>query len=97
MSGRIQPSDYLLGELSGDDRAEAERMLREDPAFRAQVERLTPLVGTLSELPGEAWEMVEAPRGEPSAQSPLSRRAREPRRRLLSIRPVAANVMFEGL
>jgi anti-sigma-K factor RskA len=91
MSGRIEPSDYLLGELSASDRAEAERMLREDPAFRAQVDRLAPLVGTLSELPGEAWEVAEPPpREAPSAPTAPERPARGSRRRLLSIRPVVA-------
>jgi len=61
MSGRIDISDYLLGELSGDDLAAAERLLREDPAFRAEVDRLRPAVLRLEELPREAWEDLEPP------------------------------------
>jgi anti-sigma-K factor RskA len=88
MSGRIEASDYLLGELSEAERAEAERLLREDPAFRAQVKRLQPLVGTLSELPDEAWEGVEAPPRTAAAEAPRER-VRD-RRRVLSIRPIFA-------
>jgi len=58
---RIDVSDYLLGELSGEELAEAERLLREDPEFRAQVERLSPLVGRLEELPPEAWTVDDQP------------------------------------
>lgn len=87
MSGRIEPSDYLLGELSASEREEAERLLREDPAFRAQVERLQPLVGTLSELPGEAWEQVEPP---PRAEGRERRIRAGSGRRRLSIRPALA-------
>lgn len=91
MSGRIEPSDYLLGELSGPDRAEAERRLREDPAFRAQVERLQPLVSSLSELPEEAWEGLEPPPA--PRRGSAARRPRAPKRgrvRSLSIRPALA-------
>ena len=87
MSGRIEPSDYLLGELSPAERAEAERLLREDPAFRAQVERLQPLVGTLEELPGEAWEGLEPP---PRAEGRQPRTPARRGRRRLSIRPAFA-------
>jgi anti-sigma-K factor RskA len=96
MSGHIEPSDYLLGELSVSDRAEAERMLREDPAFKAQVERLQPLVGTLSELPDEAWEESEPPPRATAADAAHPRRGRE-RRRLLSIRPAFAAAACAGL
>lgn len=61
MSKRIDISDYLLGELSGDDLAEAERLLREDPAFRAEADRLRPAVRRLEQLPPEAWEDLEPP------------------------------------
>jgi anti-sigma-K factor RskA len=89
MSGRIEPSDYLLGELSEPDRAEAERMLREDPAFRDRVERLQPLVGMLEELPEEAWEGLDPPPREAESQPSSSKWA--PRRaRRLSIRPAFA-------
>ena len=57
MNGRIDPSDFLLGELSADDLGEAERLMREDAAFRDQVERLRPVVEQLEELPPEAWDL----------------------------------------
>ena len=40
MNRRVEVSDYLLGELSPEDRLEAERLIREDPDFRTEVERL---------------------------------------------------------
>jgi anti-sigma-K factor RskA len=58
---RIAISDYLLGELSPQELEEAERLMREDPEFRAQVERLRPMVAELSELPPQAWEAPEPP------------------------------------
>lgn len=61
MSVRIEISDYLLGELSPQRRAEAERLMREDPDFRAEVERLRPAVQRLEELPPEAWQDAEPP------------------------------------
>jgi anti-sigma-K factor RskA len=61
MSQPIDISDYVLGELSGEDLAEAERRMREDPAFRAEFERLRPAVQRLEQLPREAWEDVEPP------------------------------------
>jgi anti-sigma-K factor RskA len=96
MSGRIDPSDYLLGELDGDQRAEAERMLRDDPDFRARVERLQPLVGALDELPDEAWENLEPPPREPAADR-VPGRGRARARRLLSIRPAIAAAACAGL
>lgn len=90
MSGYIEPSDYLLGELSGAERAEAERLLREDPAFKAQVERLQPLVGTLGELPDEAWKGLEPPPLATGADTAQPRRRTRERRRRLSIRPAFA-------
>ena len=53
--------DYLLGELSPEDRRRVEVRIGEDDLFRAEVERLRPLVAELSELPGEAWDPGEIP------------------------------------
>ena len=61
MSDPIEISDYLLGELDGEQTAEAERRLREDPRFRAEVERLRPTVTRLERLPSQAWENPEPP------------------------------------
>ena len=91
MSGRIDPSDYLLGELSGHELAEAERRLRDDPEFRAQVERPQPLVGELRELPAEAWEGLEPPPArERAAPEPRETLRARPWAGRLSIRPALA-------
>jgi anti-sigma-K factor RskA len=58
---RIDVSDYLLGELPPEDVLEAERLMREDPEFREQVERLRPVVARLDDLPPAAWEPLEPP------------------------------------
>ena len=54
-------SSYLLGELSPDERRAAEDRLRDDPALRAEVDRLRPVVGGLDKLPDEAWNPPEPP------------------------------------
>ncbi len=61
MSRPIDVSDYLLGELSPEELLEAERLMREDADFRAEVERLRPVVNNLRRLPPEAWEEIEPP------------------------------------
>jgi anti-sigma-K factor RskA len=53
--------DYLLDELSPEDRLRVERRMAEDDLFRAEVDRLRPLVTELEALPGEAWEPGEVP------------------------------------
>lgn len=61
MSHDIEPLDYLLGELSGAQLAEAERLIREDIGFRVEVERLRPVVSELDSLPDELWEVPDPP------------------------------------
>lgn len=92
MSRRIDPSDYLLGELSASERVEAERRMREDSEFRAQVERLQPLVGELRELPNEAWEGLEPgpDRREAERRAPETPRGPRPWARRLTLRPAVA-------
>lgn len=95
MSDPIDISGYLLGELSAEERAEAERMIRDDPELRARVERLRPVVGRLEALPAEAWQEAhppplvlgerEAAPGAASAGSTEGRRWRWPRS--LTLRP----------
>ena len=60
MSARDQLSDYLLGELPADEARRFEAALAEDPALRAEVERLRPVVGRLEALEPAAWEADEA-------------------------------------
>jgi anti-sigma-K factor RskA len=78
---RIEISDYLLGELSPEDRAEAERRIREDREYRAEVERLRPVVESLEELPREAWEAPQPPPLRAPGPRPLAPPERRPDRR----------------
>ncbi len=84
MSAGITPSDYVLGELTPEQLAEAESMVREDPEFRAEVEALRPVVARLEELPEAGWEGV----GEPEVRDRLPSRAR--RTWLPQLRPAMA-------
>ena len=61
MSEPITPMDLVLGELSEDREREAERLLREDAEFRAEVERLRPIAAALERIPGEVWDPVTPP------------------------------------
>lgn len=54
-------SDYLLGELPDDQRAQLLREIEADPQLSAELAELSPLVATLEDLPAEAWDQVEAP------------------------------------
>jgi anti-sigma-K factor RskA len=68
----------LLGELDPDERLAVAARVGDDPAARAQVERLAPLVACLGALPGDAWQLPEPP---PLAFAPLARGQRaRPRR-----------------
>ena len=62
MSGRdVQPIDVVLGELTDAQRAEAERLMRDDAEFRREVDELRPVALALEELPEEAWEPPTPP------------------------------------
>jgi anti-sigma-K factor RskA len=54
-------ADYLLGELGQGDRERVERRMRDDAAFRAEVERMRPVVAKLEALPPGAWEQGDVP------------------------------------
>lgn len=58
---RIDPADVVTGALDAAGRAEAERLMREDPAFRAEVEGLRAVAARLDALPPEAWDPPEPP------------------------------------
>lgn len=88
MSSRVDPVDYLFGELGPAGRAEAERRMREDEAFRREVERLRPVVRRLESLPAEAW----APLAPPPLDI-LPEPAPVARRRPRWLRPVAAGAI----
>ncbi len=90
MDRRIEPVDYVLGELEPAERAEAERLLREDPRFRAEVERMLPVVDRLAELPAPAWEGLQT--AETAFESAPGRSARR-----WALRPalaIAASVLL---
>jgi anti-sigma-K factor RskA len=61
VSPDVEPLDYVLSELSGEQVAEAERLMRDDIGFRAEVERLQPIVAELEALPDDAWELPDPP------------------------------------
>ena len=74
MSDETWLSDYLLGEGTDAQRAEAERRLAADPALRVRAQQLGDVTDRLKALPGLAWQGLELPSelGEP----PGRRRAR---------------------
>lgn len=95
MSRRIDVSDFLLGELSPEELLEAERLMRDDTGFRAEAERLRPVVIHLRELPPQAWQEPEPPPLRMPPDAAASRRASHaPRfgflRERLSLRPAVA-------
>lgn len=87
MSRPVEAIDYVLNELAPPERAVAEDLLRSDAGFRAEVERLRPLVTQLENLPDAAWEGLVPP----AAPTPKPARApwfRWPER--LVLRPALA-------
>ena len=94
-SDRIDPHDYLLGELSEADEREAERLLREDSDFAERVERLLPVVSQLERVPDEVWQDIpplEPPQPALSSGSEPVADAR-PRRRWLPSWPAMGGAM----
>jgi anti-sigma-K factor RskA len=77
------PVDYLLGELEPAAAVDFEAALAADPALRARVERLRPVMARLETLPADAWD--------PPAPPPLEAAHGEtrPRGRIV-LRPLAA-------
>ncbi len=78
--------DYLLGELSGGKLAEAERLVREDPAFAAEVERLRPVVTELEHVTGDVWAGIPPlePASEPAGAATGTERRK---RRIFGLSP----------
>lgn len=81
MSG-VDPIDLLLGELDAEGAREAGRRMAEDPAFRAEVERLRPVVDALEAMPEEAWDPPVPPplRHPDRVEAPAAAPRRAPRR-----------------
>lgn len=67
----LDPIDAFSDDLDASAREELERRLREDAAFRDEVDRLRPVVDALSALPDEAWDPPAV--GPPPALSPEPR------------------------
>jgi anti-sigma-K factor RskA len=87
--------DYLLGELDPQGRARVEERMRDDPAFRDEVEHMRPVVADLEALPGEAWGAGEAVPALPPLPPlppppPLSELEERRARRRLPVRPAYA-------
>ena len=57
----VRPADVALDLLEGRDRAVAERLLADEPAFRAETERLRALTRALGELELQAWRPASPP------------------------------------
>ncbi len=85
---RIEPIDVALGEVAPEHRAEAARRLREDARFRAEVERLAPVVARLERQPARTWRAPDPPPLVVGGGPPPPRPA--PLRRGLVLRPAAA-------
>ncbi|MFN8131325.1 MAG: anti-sigma factor [Solirubrobacteraceae bacterium] len=87
---RVRPdvTAYLLGEADAAERARAEELMRTDPGFRAEVERLRPVVARLAAMPAEAWTPAEPPPLD--VDIPVEPEAARRRRPRLSLRPAVA-------
>jgi anti-sigma-K factor RskA len=73
MSDEYDISGYLLGELDQHQRAEIEQAIADDPALRARVERLRPVVEQLGRVPDTAWTtVVPAPEEQPQPKRRLT-------------------------
>jgi anti-sigma-K factor RskA len=80
-SWSIRPAAVALDLLDGDERAVAERLMVDDPSFRAEVERLRATAHGLGELEAELWRPEPPPAldvdREASAERPLARAPRD--------------------
>jgi anti-sigma-K factor RskA len=70
---RIRPAEVALGLVDPADEAEVQRLLAEDPEFRAEVDRLAATAELLGRLDGPAWR--------PPAPPALTERAADPPQR----------------
>jgi anti-sigma-K factor RskA len=92
MDDRGEITDYVLGELDELELARFERRLQEDAGLRAEVVRLSALVGRLDGLSEDAWNHVSAHHaGEPApAARPLPAIRSRSRRRPAGLALAAA-------
>jgi anti-sigma-K factor RskA len=76
----IRPAAVALDLLDGDERAVAERLMVDDPSFRAEVERLRATAGSIGGLESELWQPVPPPALDVDrAAAAHGSRVREPR------------------
>lgn len=80
----VAPAAVAMDLLDDRERALADRLLADDPLFRAEVERLRATAGALARLDRDAWRPPAPP---PAADTPVTAppaaiRVRRPRRRL---------------
>jgi anti-sigma-K factor RskA len=79
----IRPAAVALDLLDGAERAVAERLMVDDPSFRAEVERLRATASGLGGLEAEIWRPVPPPAldvdHEAAAERPLARTPRDHR------------------
>ena len=85
---RIDALDVALGEVPAEHEAEVVRLMRDDAGYRAEVERLAPVVARLERQPRETWEAPEPPPLVVGA--PLAARPRRRRLPALVLRPAVA-------
>jgi anti-sigma-K factor RskA len=80
MSWPIAPAAVALDALDAHERALAERLLAEDPTFRAEVDRLRAMTAALTTLEPTAWDPVPAPplRADVITAAPQEGTARRP-------------------
>lgn len=57
----IDPAEYALGLLEGEDLAEARRLEAQDPAFAAEVRALTQVGARLDALEADEWDAAGPP------------------------------------
>jgi anti-sigma-K factor RskA len=89
----VRPGSVALGVLDDEERPVAERLLREEPAFRAEVERLRATAAALGEMELRGWRPSPPPPldGDRALTERPPDRARRSRRRLaLALAPVLA-------
>lgn len=87
----VEPEQVALGLIEQADTGTVERLLAEDPAFRAAVEDARALMDRLRALPPDIWEPAVPPPFVAPVPHTTPGRERSPRRRLIwRVAPVGA-------
>jgi anti-sigma-K factor RskA len=96
MTRRIDPAEYALGLLEGEDLAEARRLEASDPAFAGEVRALAGVGAQLSALEADEWDQAGPPplrvdtAPAPATRPSWAARMRERGRSGLRVRPALA-------